>query len=118
MTEEHRFVLSQSDIEMLKNRRTIDAKFEAFMVESMEDRKRIRAELADNSRATNEMHTALFAKDDNNDLGITGLVVGMQTVLKHVEVVCNIARFLKWAVVGTGGIAAAAVPFGKIFGWW
>lgn len=123
--EDDRFVLTQQHIDALNNRRALDAEFAAFMKASIADREDIRAKVsnletavADNTRTTNEVHTALFAKNDNNEFGITGLVTNMQSVVKHIEVVCSIAKFLKWSVVGTGSLAAAAVPFGKIFGWW
>lgn len=123
--EEERFVLTQQHIEAITNRRALDVQFAEFMQASMVDRADIRAQVeglktdvAANTRTTNEVHTALFAKDDSNEFGITGLVTNMQNVVKHIEVVCSIAKFLKWSVVGTGSLAAAAVPFGKIFGWW
>jgi hypothetical protein len=125
MINDNRFTLSQSDIEAIKNRRALDTEFAAFMQASIVDRRQIREEveqlakaLAANTHTTQEVHTALFAKDDNNDFGTAGLVVNMQSVLNHVKVVCGIARFFRWVIVGVGGMAAAAVPFGKIFGWW
>lgn len=120
-----RFVLSQDDIDTIKNRRALDTEFATFMQASLADRQAIREEvaqlakaLAANTRTTDEVHTALFAKDDNNEFGTTGLVVNMQTVLNHVKVVCGIAKFFRWVVIGVGGLAAAVVPVGQIFGWW
>jgi hypothetical protein len=123
-----RHTLSQEDIDMLQNRRALDAEFKEFMQQSLEDRKGIRkevdglrAEVAANTRTTNEIHTALFAKNDDNDLGITGLVVSMQRVVNHSEVVCNFAKFAKRLVVGAGSLAgalAAIAAVGQLLGWW
>lgn len=103
---------------MLENRRQIDTEFKDFMRESMADRKSIRESLAENTRTTHEVHLALFAKNDDNELGITGLVISMQKVLTHVEVVCSYAKFFKRTILTVGGIAAALVPIGQLLGWW
>jgi hypothetical protein len=125
MSGEERHTLSQEDIDMLQNRRQLDAKFEEFMAKSIEDRAGIRGKVdqlelavADNTRTTNAIHTALFARSDDNEFGMTGLMTNMQTVLKHTEVVCNFAKFAKWSIVGLGGLAAAVLPVGKLLGWW
>lgn len=114
-TQEKRLTLTQEEI---MQRRQLDAKFEAFMAESIADRKGIREELARSTRTLNEVHTALFARDDDNDLGITGLVPSMQRVMQHVNVTCGIAKFLKWSVISAGAIAAALIPISQILGWW
>lgn len=119
--KQERFTLKQEHIEMLENRRGLDAEFKSFMQESLADRKSIREALAENTRATHEVHLALFAKDDDNELGITGLVISMQRVLKHVEVVCGIAQFFKRLVIGGGSVAAAIaaiLALGEFFGRW
>lgn len=116
--KQERFTLRQEHIDMLENRRGLDAEFKSFMTESLADRKSIREALAENTRATHEVHLALFARDDENDFGMTGLVVNMQKVLKHVEVVCGIAKFFKWLVVGVGSLTAALIPIGQVLGWW
>lgn len=128
MSGEERHTLSQEDIDMLQNRRQLDAKFEDFMVKSLEDRQGIRKEVdglraavADNTRMTNEVHIALFAKNDDNELGITGLVISMQRILSHTEVVCNFAKFAKNIIVGGGSLAAAIaaiIALGSLFGRW
>lgn len=128
MSGEERHTLSQEDIDMLQNRRQLDAKFEDFMAKSIEDRTGIRKEVdglraavADNTRMTNEVHIALFAKNDDNELGITGLVIIMQRILNHTEIVCNFAKFAKHLVVGGGTLAAAIaaiLALGGYFGRW
>lgn len=116
--QEQRFVLTQADIAMLQNRRAIDEKFEDFMRESMADRRSIRKELEANTRTIYEMHTALFAKDDNNEFGITGLVVNMQNMVKHQEVLCNIAKFFKWLAVAAVSVATGGAALIQFFSMW
>lgn len=99
-------------------RRALDAEFKAFMKESIEDRKGLRQELAGNTRTLDAVHIALFAKDDENELGITGLVPSMQRVVQHVTVTCSIAKFLKRLAVGVVGTLAALIPIGQALGWW
>ena len=106
-----RFTLTQEEHEMLKGRRAIDTKIEEFMRASIEDRMSIREQVvkldravAGNTQTINEMHTALFAKDDDNEFGVAGLMVNMQKIVKHTEVTCNIARFLKWSTVSVLGV--------------
>lgn len=128
MSGEERHTLSQEDIEMLQNRRALDTKFEEFMRESIEDRRGIRkevdelrSEVAANTNMTREVHVALFATDDRNEFGITGLVTNMQTVVKHIEVVCNFAKFTKRLIIGGGSFAAAItaiLALGGYFGRW
>lgn len=112
-----RITLKQEHIDMLENRRGLDVEFKDFMQASLADRKSIREALAENTRATNEVHLALFAPDDHNEFGMTGLVVNMQKVLKHVEVVCNIAKFFKWLAVSVLAAAAAILPLAQAMGW-
>ena len=102
---------------MLQNRAAMDAEFKAFMEESLADRKSIRGELAANTRTINEVHTALFAKDDSNEFGITGLVTNMQNVARHTEIVCNFARFCKALIIGALGMIVPALAGAHYLGW-
>lgn len=115
--EEKRFILTQEHIDMLQNRAAMDAEFKAFMEESLADRKSIRGELAANTRTINEVHTALFAKDDSNEFGITGLVTNMQAVVRHTEIVCNFARFCRALIIGALGMIVPALAGAHYLGW-
>jgi hypothetical protein len=99
--------LTQEDIDMLHARREIDAKFEEFMVKTTTDVEGLQKGLAANTATTNAIHTALFAKDDNNVYGMPGLMTNMQKVVTHTEVVCNIAKFAKRLAIGLVAVLIA-----------
>ncbi len=112
-----RFTLTQEHVDMLNNRSALDERFEAFMAASLTDRRGIREELSKNTRTIGEIHVALFAQDEHNEFGMTGLVTNMQRVVRHTEVVCNLARFCKWAVVGALSMLAPALAALHYLGW-
>jgi hypothetical protein len=112
-----RFTLTQEHIEMLNSRRAVDAQFGEFMQDSDARVNRLEKAVARLEAVINEMHTALFAKDDTNEYGVTGLMVNMQRIVRHTEVVCNIARFFKWCVVGVLGIVTPFLAALHYLGW-
>jgi len=66
----------------------------------------------------NKLETALFAKDNNNEFGMPGLMVSMQKVDKHIDVTCNIAIWLRRLIVGMLGLGAPAAAIGHYFKLW
>lgn len=108
MPKQNQYTLTQEEIEM---RRALDAEFAAFMKSSDQRYTELSARVNDNTRITNEVHTALFAKNSDNEFGTPGLVVMVQQVVNHTRVVCNIARFFKWLAVATLAAGVSAVAF-------
>jgi hypothetical protein len=67
------------------------------------------------------MNTALFAKDDDNEFKMTGLMVIGQRIDSHIDTVCAMGRYLRHAIVWLGSIASgvSAIWFlGFQLGWW
>ena len=70
------------------------------------------------------LDTAMFAKDSDNDNGVNGVMVIMQKIDQHVDVVCAWARTIKRAIKWVGGVAttigaiAGAAYYGHAAGWW
>lgn len=67
------------------------------------------------------MNTALFAKDDDNEFKMTGLMVIGQRIDSHIDTVCALGRFARKSLVGLGSVASAvsAIWFlGFQLGWW
>jgi len=67
------------------------------------------------------MNTALFARDDDNEFKMPGLMVIGQKMNSHIDTVCALGGFIKKAFGWLGGVAsgASAVWFlGFQMGWW
>lgn len=111
MADTRNHQLTQEDIDMLQNRRQLDAKFEGFMDSCQAQINTLDTAVANNTRLTDEVHTALFAKDANNKFEMPGLMVSMDKVLNHVKVMCNIAKFFKWLAVTGLATGLSVVAF-------
>jgi len=59
------------------------------------------------------IHTALFAKDDQNEHGQVGLMVTASKIDKHITVVCNI---FKWGLAGVTSLIPL-IGAAKALGW-
>lgn len=90
------------------------SEFEEFRAESKDYR-------CQQAKKLDSIHTAVFAKDDNNEFGMIGIQVIMQKFNQHLDMLCSFARigkktlkFLFWLITSAGGAVAAA----KAAGWW
>lgn len=75
----------------------------------------------DHVKMTRRLDVAMFATDENNEHGTVGMMTMMQTVYKHVQVMCNIARGIwiafKWLGAAAGVLASVAAA-AKAVGLW
>ena len=84
----------------------------------------IRGRLDNQDTTLKRLDTAMFSKDSDNEHGVPGVMVVMQKIDQHIDVVCAWARTvkkaLKWVgvVATTIGAVAGAVYYGHVAGWW
>lgn len=52
-----------------------------------------------------KIDTALFATDDDNEYGVTGLMVTAKKMSSHIDTVCALGRFVRNAIIWLGGLA-------------
>jgi hypothetical protein len=57
------------------------------------------------NKILNRLSDAIFAKDSHNENGQPGLMVTARNIDNHITAICNIARFIKWLVLGICGLA-------------
>ena len=80
----------------------------------------IRNRLGNQDATLAKFDTALFSKDSDNEHGTPGVMVILQKVNGHIDVMCawaktgkKILKFAFWIITGAGGAVAAA----KAAGW-
>ena len=70
------------------------------------------------------LDAAMFSKDSDNEHGVPGVMVVVQKIDQHIDVVCawakTIKRAIKWVgvVATTIGAVAGAAYYGRAAGWW
>lgn len=64
----------------------------------------------------NSIHTALFARDDNNEHGQAGLMITAKNIDHHITAVCNIAKWLRHAILAASAIIVAGIGAAKALG--
>jgi hypothetical protein len=79
--------------------------------------KGIHIRLDDQDGVLKSIHGALFDKDDTGQHKHIGLIVMFEEINNHMKVVCNFARWFKWAVVSLGTIAGGYLAISKAMGW-
>jgi hypothetical protein len=65
-----------------------------------------------------QITTALFAEDDQNQNKQPGLMHTARNIDNHIRTVCNIAKWIFRSIVGLLTIGAPTVAIGKALGWW
>jgi hypothetical protein len=100
---------------------TIDQKFDQLVAKIDEMRLSNTAEHQVVCAKLEKIDTALFATDDENEYGITGLMVTARKMSSHIDTVCTLGRFTKKAAQWLAAVASAvsAIWFlGFQLGWW
>lgn len=84
---------------------TIDQKFDQLVAKIDEMRLSNTAEHQVVCAKLEKIDTALFATDDENEYGITGLMVTARKMSSHIDTVCALGRFVRNAIIWLGGLA-------------
>lgn len=63
-----------------------------------------------------QVHLALFAKDDDNENGQRGLMHTAQRIEQHIDTVCKLARWARNSIVAIAGLIAAVGAAAKAVG--
>lgn len=102
--------------------------FEAFKVcvdgyrkEAARDRRQnmdtITLRLDTQDASLTKINTALFSETDNNEFGSAGVMTTMKKIDKHIDVVCNIWKWMLGGLVAIIPIIVGTVSIGKDLGW-
>jgi len=88
-----------------------------------------RKKFDERTRATNDkvdvvvkkqdsIHTAIFAKTEDNEHGQVGLMVTAKNIDTHILAFCRIAKWSWRSFLALLSVATAALALGKTAGWW
>lgn len=88
-----------------------------------------RKQFDERTRATNDkvdtvvkkqdsIHTAIFAKTEDNEHGQVGLMVTAKNIDTHILAFCRIAKWSWRSLLALLSVATATLALGKTAGWW
>lgn len=95
------------------SRRVDDSVARSEFHEFQEETRRYRCE---QGKTLKSIHTALFAKNEDNEHGQAGLMTTAKNIDHHITAVCNIAKWLKHAFLAASAIIVAGIGAAKALG--
>lgn len=97
------------------SRRTDDSVARSEFHEFQEETRRYRCE---QGKTLKSIHTALFAKNEDNEHGQAGLMTTAKNIDQHITAICNIAKWAWRAAVAILAVGTPMAAMGKALGWW
>ena len=71
----------------------------------------------DMQRRMDDIHTAIFATDSDNENDQPGLMITAKKISDHIDNVCRVAKWAWRLMVGLGTFAASTAIFAHQMGW-
>ena len=97
------------------SRRSDDTVTRLEFADFQTETKRYRCE---QGKKLDSIHTALFARDEDNEHNQPGLMHTARNIDQHITSICTISRWTYRAVLAFVAVAAPTAALGKALGWW